>query len=247
MTSPAASRAGFLVFVTFIALLAGEFSGGTFRVLLLREPHRLRVIVGKVAGILVAASAVVALAEALTFGLSLALAPAQDIATANWSSLDGVATGLGNYAKVMAGVAGWAVFGTTLAVVFRSVPGPSAWASPGPARSRTSSSTRGPPVTGCSPVKCSAPSSRGAPLSSHRPSPGDRRRLHRSGRRHRPVPRGPKGCDRMTAVLLAHHHGPGHDGWFPVARPAELPLRRSGVPWAAWHASGILLPWHECV
>ncbi len=79
-------------------------------------------IVGKVAGILVAASAVVGLAEAFTFGLSLALAPAQDIATASWCSLDGVATGLGNYAKVMAGVAGWAVFGTTLAVVFRSVP-----------------------------------------------------------------------------------------------------------------------------
>ena len=33
-----ASFVGFLVFVTFIALIAAEFSGGTFRALLLREP-----------------------------------------------------------------------------------------------------------------------------------------------------------------------------------------------------------------
>ena len=38
-----ASFAGFLVFVTFIAVVAAEFSGGTFRALLLRDPHRLRV------------------------------------------------------------------------------------------------------------------------------------------------------------------------------------------------------------
>ena len=47
-----ASFVGFLVFVTIIALIATEFSGGTFRALLLRDPHRLRVIVGKLAGIL---------------------------------------------------------------------------------------------------------------------------------------------------------------------------------------------------
>ena len=54
-----ASFAGFLVFVTFIALIAAEFSGGTFRALLLRDPHRLRVIVGKLVGILIVAAGVV--------------------------------------------------------------------------------------------------------------------------------------------------------------------------------------------
>ena len=56
-----ASFVGFLVFVTFIALVAAEFSGGTFRALLLRDPHRLRVIVGKLVGILIVAAGVVAL------------------------------------------------------------------------------------------------------------------------------------------------------------------------------------------
>ena len=113
---------GFFVFVTFIALLAGEFSGGTFRALVLRDPNRLRVIAGKVVGILLVGAGVVALAEAVTFAMSLAVAPGQDLATGDWFSLRGLAAAAGDYATVFGGVAGWAVFGTTLAVIFRSAP-----------------------------------------------------------------------------------------------------------------------------
>jgi len=117
-----ASFVGFLVFVIFIALMAGEFSGGTFRALLLRDPHRRRVIVGKVAGIFVVAAAVVALAAVLTFALSLLLAPGNDVSTSQWFSLAGAGAALRDYGTVLAGVAGWAVLGTMLAVIFRSVP-----------------------------------------------------------------------------------------------------------------------------
>jgi ABC-type transport system involved in multi-copper enzyme maturation permease subunit len=117
-----ASFVGFLVFVTFIAVIAGEFSGGTFRALLLREPHRLRVIVGKLAGVLLVAAGVVAFAEVVTFLLSLVVAPGQDIPTDGWWSVASLGDALGDYANVLAGVAGWAIFGTTLAVVFRSTP-----------------------------------------------------------------------------------------------------------------------------
>jgi ABC-2 type transport system permease protein len=117
-----ASFVGFLVFVTFIALIAGEFSGGTFRAVLLREPHRQRVILGKLAGILLVAAAVVAVAEACTFVVSMLVAPGKDIATGNWFSLTSAVDAARDYVTVLGGVAGWAVFGTTLAVVFRSVP-----------------------------------------------------------------------------------------------------------------------------
>jgi ABC-type transport system involved in multi-copper enzyme maturation permease subunit len=117
-----ASFVGFFVFVTFIALLAGEFSGGTFRALLLRDPRRLRIIVGKLAGMLLVAAAMVAVVEACTFVLSLIVAPTKNISTANWFSLNSVGAALRDYATVLAGVAGWAVFGTTLAVIFRSTP-----------------------------------------------------------------------------------------------------------------------------
>jgi ABC-type transport system involved in multi-copper enzyme maturation permease subunit len=118
----AASFVGFFVFVTVIALLAAEFSGGTFRALLLRDPHRIRVIVGKLAGILAVAAALVALAELFTFVVSLIAAPSQDVPTSSWFTLDGLGAGLKDYVTVLVGVTGWAIFGTTLAVIFRSAP-----------------------------------------------------------------------------------------------------------------------------
>lgn len=117
-----ASFIGFLVFVTFIALGATEFSGGTYRALLLRDPHRVRLIAGKLVGALVVAAGALVLAEVLTFVWSLLLAPSQDVDTGAWLSLAGLGHAAGNLATAFAGVAGWAVFGTTLAVVFRSAP-----------------------------------------------------------------------------------------------------------------------------
>ena len=117
-----ASFAGFLVFVTFIALVAGEFSSGTFRALVVRDPHRLRVIVGKLTGILLVAAGVIALTEVLVFGVSLLAAPANDISTTSWFSLQSLGDALGDYLTVLGGVVGWAIFGTTLAVIFRSIP-----------------------------------------------------------------------------------------------------------------------------
>lgn len=117
-----ASFVGFLVFVTVIALMASDFSAGTFRSLLLRDPHRVRVVVGKLVAILVVAAGLVAVAEAATFVASLVAAPARDLGTGAWFSLDGLADGVRDYLTVMVGVTGWAIFGTTLAVIFRSAP-----------------------------------------------------------------------------------------------------------------------------
>ena len=117
-----ASFVGFFIFVIFIALMATEFSGGTFRALLLRDPHRRRLIVGKLLGLLLVAAAVVATAEVLSFGLSLLVAPSKHIATSAWMSWGGLGAGLHDYATVFGGIVGWAIFGTTLGVIFRSAP-----------------------------------------------------------------------------------------------------------------------------
>jgi hypothetical protein len=117
-----ASFTGFLVFVSFIALIAGEFSGGTFRALLLRQPGRMRVLAGELLGILLVAAGVLALAEAWTSLFSVVIAPSKDVGTANWFSLAGLVDGLRDYATVLAGVTGWAIFGTLLGVTFRSAP-----------------------------------------------------------------------------------------------------------------------------
>jgi hypothetical protein len=54
--------------------------------------------------------------------MSLIVAPTKDISTAEWFSLASMGEALRDYGTVFAGVAGWAVFGTTLAVIFRSAP-----------------------------------------------------------------------------------------------------------------------------
>lgn len=117
-----ASFVGFFVFVTIIALMASEFSGGTFRALALREPRRMRVIAGKLAGILMVAAGALVAAEVLTFLASMALAPFYDISTSAWFSLSSLGSAADDAVTVFAGVVGWAIFGTLLAVAFRSAP-----------------------------------------------------------------------------------------------------------------------------
>lgn len=117
-----ASFGGFLVFVIVIGLFASDFSGGTFRAMLLRQPHRLRLLVGKLVAFLAVAAGMLAAAEIVTFALSWLIAPSQGVATSAWLSLGGLAAAGADYATALAGVAGWSVFGATLAVGFRSAP-----------------------------------------------------------------------------------------------------------------------------
>jgi hypothetical protein len=99
---------------------------------------------------------VAAAAELSSIVLSIVVAPTKDVDTSAWFSLAGVGHAALDYLTVMLGVAGWAVFGSVLAVIFRSAPSRWASGSPGPVRSRTSSSTRGAPATGSSRARSSA-------------------------------------------------------------------------------------------
>ncbi len=92
------------------------------RTVLTRNPHRLQVILGMLIGTLLLAAVAVAVAEAGTLVASLLVAPTKDIPTADWFSAGSLVAGLRDYATVLGGVTGWAVFGATLAAVFRIVP-----------------------------------------------------------------------------------------------------------------------------
>jgi ABC-2 type transport system permease protein len=116
------SGAGILVLVLFIANVAGEFSQGTFRTLLMRQPRRVGLLGGKMAALLVFAAVVLAVAELLTVTVSTALAPSQDVSTAAWFSVDGLGEAAGDYATALFCVAAWASLGMALAVFVRSIP-----------------------------------------------------------------------------------------------------------------------------
>jgi ABC-type transport system involved in multi-copper enzyme maturation permease subunit len=120
--STGVSFLGILVLVLFIANFGGEFSQGTFRTLLMRQPHRVGLLAGKMAALLVFAAALLALSELLSIGASLALAPGQGIATSSWLTLDGAGEAASAYGSALLGVAAWATLGATLGVLLRSVP-----------------------------------------------------------------------------------------------------------------------------
>lgn len=120
--STGASFVGILVLVLFVANFAGEFSQGTFRTLLMRQPRRIGLLAGKMAALLVFVAGVLALAELLSVCMSLAFAPTQDISTGSWLSLDGLGDAASSYGTALVFVTAWATLGAGLAVVVRSVP-----------------------------------------------------------------------------------------------------------------------------
>jgi ABC-2 type transport system permease protein len=118
----AMSFAGTFLFVVFVGAVAVEFSRGTFRTMLLHEPRRLRLLAGKMAGLLAFAAIVLAAAEALTWLAARVLAPTQDVATDQWISAAALGDALVDYGSVLFWVTGYALLGMTLAVLVRSVP-----------------------------------------------------------------------------------------------------------------------------
>jgi ABC-2 type transport system permease protein len=116
------SGAGILALVVFIANVASEFSQGTFRTLLMRQPRRVGLLAGKMAALLVLAAIALAIAELLTVAASAAIAPSQDVSTAAWLSLDGLGAAAGDYARALFLVAAWGTLGMAVAVLVRSIP-----------------------------------------------------------------------------------------------------------------------------
>ncbi len=118
----AVSFAGTFLFVVFVGAVAVEFSRGTFRTMLLHQPRRLRLLAGKMAGLLLFAAIVLAAAEALTWLAARLLAPSQDVATGEWFSAAALGDALADYGSVLFWVTGYALLGMTVAVLVRSVP-----------------------------------------------------------------------------------------------------------------------------
>jgi ABC-2 type transport system permease protein len=118
----AASFAGTFLFVVFVGVVAIEFSRGTFRTMLMYQPRRLRLLTGKTTALLAFAAGVLAAAEVLTWGSAMLLAPTQDVSTSSWMSVDSLGQGVADFGSVLFWVSGYALLGTALAVLVRSVP-----------------------------------------------------------------------------------------------------------------------------
>ncbi|MBA3744693.1 ABC transporter permease [Sporichthya sp.] len=114
--------AGFFVLVSFTAAMAAEFSRGNVRTMVLRQPARLKLLAGKLVALLCSAAVLLALAEAFSWTTARVLARGQNVDPSRWTSRDAVGAAVTDYGTVLIWVTGYALLGTALAVVVRSVP-----------------------------------------------------------------------------------------------------------------------------
>jgi hypothetical protein len=130
-----AAFAGTFLFVVFVGLITVELSRGTVRTMLLRQPRRLQLLAGKLLAVLTFAAATLAAAEIVTWIAARAQASGAGVDAGAWASVDGLVAALGDYAVALVWIVGYAVIGTTLGLLLRSVPlalGVGvAWAGPG--------------------------------------------------------------------------------------------------------------------
>ncbi|MCW2601382.1 MAG: putative transporter integral rane protein [Frankiales bacterium] len=111
---------GILVFVLFLTSFSSEYSQGTLRTLLVREPRRGRLMLGKLAAIVLLVAASLLAAEVVSGGLSLVLASVRDVPTSHWFTGTGVQQALADYANALVAATFFGVLGAALGVLVRS-------------------------------------------------------------------------------------------------------------------------------
>jgi ABC-2 type transport system permease protein len=108
-----------LIMVT--ANLAAEWSQGTWRNLLVREPNRLRLLTGKMLALTLFVVSSMTLTLAGSGVVVLALAHAQGAPTAVWTSSAGISASLAFFGNEVLCLAGISLLGMLIAVLTRSV------------------------------------------------------------------------------------------------------------------------------
>jgi ABC-2 type transport system permease protein len=110
-----------IVIAIVTANLAAEWSQGTLRNLLVREPGRLRLLMGKMLALLLFVAVSASFALLVAAGFVLVAAPSQGLSTAPWISLSGAGAFVGFWGGELLGLAGVSLLGMLVAVMARSV------------------------------------------------------------------------------------------------------------------------------
>jgi ABC-type transport system involved in multi-copper enzyme maturation permease subunit len=124
---------GVIVLGTVAIAMAQEYTHGTLRSLLVREPRRIRLLAGKLAANLVFVAAGVTVAFAGALATALILGPSQGVDTSAWLG-SGLGQTLSTGGTLVLGAVGYGLIGCMLGVLLRS-PAPAvvvglAWALP---------------------------------------------------------------------------------------------------------------------
>lgn len=111
---------GVVALVVVAGSVAGEYSLGTLRNLLVQEPRRVRLLSGKLLALGAAVALATVLASIAASVAALLLAGGQGIETSAWISAQGVGSTLAAMLNLAVSNLGWALFGAVLALALRS-------------------------------------------------------------------------------------------------------------------------------
>jgi len=118
--SNSAGLLGIVALCIFAAQTAQEYTYGTLRNLLVRQPARMKILIGKLAAMKLFAIAMVTLSAGLAIALSYLLAGVKDISTSAWSTPDARDAALRGFINVLIATIGYGIFGMILGLLFRS-------------------------------------------------------------------------------------------------------------------------------
>lgn len=111
---------GIIALVIAAANVATEYTSGSLKVLLIRQPIRPMLFGGKLAALASFVAAGIALTAVASVLMTVAIAAARGMDTSEWWTADGILGVLKAYANVTLAALGWTVLGMALAVLFRS-------------------------------------------------------------------------------------------------------------------------------
>ncbi len=111
---------GIIALCVFAAQTAQEYTYGTLRNLLVRQPNRYLILLGKLKAMSIFAIVMVILSAIVSIGASVILAPRAKVSTELWFSGDGRQAIIQTFVNVLISVIGFGAVGMILGLILRS-------------------------------------------------------------------------------------------------------------------------------
>jgi len=111
---------GIIALCVFAAQTAQEYTYGTLRNLLVRQPNRFLILLGKLKAMSIFAIVMVILSAIVSIGASVILAPRAKVSTELWFSGDGRQAIIQTFVNVLISVIGFGTIGMILGLILRS-------------------------------------------------------------------------------------------------------------------------------
>jgi len=111
---------GIIALCVFAAQTAQEYTYGTLRNLLVRQPSRMKILFGKLISMIIFALAMITISAIVSIGISVILAPTIDVSTKMWFTSAGIEFIYTTFVNVIISVVGYGIIGMVLGLLLRS-------------------------------------------------------------------------------------------------------------------------------